>query len=70
MGIPEKRSLTLNAGHPLVRFLQGEAPEDDKNEVCRQIYDLCEMARQPLTADRMVAFLKRSAKILTRSVEK
>ena len=70
MGIPEKRSLTLNAGHPLVKFLQGEAPEEDKNEVCRQIYDLCEMARQPLTADRMVAFLKRSAKILTKSVEK
>ena len=38
--------------------------------VCRQIVDLCEMARQPLVADRMVDFLNRSNKLLTMLAEK
>ena len=35
-----------------------------------QVADLAEMARQPLVADRMVEFLKRSNELLTMMIEK
>ena len=70
MDIPEKRTLTLNGKHPLVAYLQKEeADEALKKQVCEQIMDLAEMARQPLVAERMVAFLKRSTEILSKAVE-
>ena len=40
-----------------------------RKTVCEQVVDLAEMARQPLTAERMVAFLKRSTKILGLAVK-
>ena len=56
--------------HPLVKWLQG-AQEDERTEtVCAQVADLAEMARQPLVADRMVDFLKRSNQLLTELIEK
>ena len=70
MKLPEKRTLVLNDKHPLVKWLQG-AEENDKTEtVCAQVADLAEMARQPLVADRMVDFLKRSNRLLTALIEK
>ncbi len=70
MKLPEKRTLVLNDKHPLVKWLQG-AEENDKTEtVCAQVADLAEMARQPLVADRMVDFLKRSNQLLTALIEK
>ena len=70
MKLPEKRTLVLNSRHPLVVWLQ-DAPDDDKSrEICAQVADLAEMARQPLVADRMVDFLKRSNQLLTRIIEK
>ncbi len=68
MKLPEKRTLVLNDKHPLVKWLQG-AEENEKTEtVCAQVADLAEMARQPLVADRMVEFLKRSNALLTQLV--
>ncbi len=70
MEIPEKRTLTLNLKHPLVAYLtKDDASEEKRKLVCEQIYDLAEMARQPLVAERMVAFLKRSTQILSLAVE-
>ena len=70
MEMPEKRTLTLNAKHPLVAYVKGaDADADTRKLVCEQIMDLAEMARQPLMADRMVAFLKRSTTILSKAVE-
>ena len=64
--MPEKRTLTLNRKHPLISYLDGEGGDDETRKmVCEQVMDLAEMARQPLTADRMVSFLKRSTKILS-----
>ncbi|MDO4740923.1 MAG: molecular chaperone HtpG [Eubacteriales bacterium] len=64
--MPEKRTLTINAKHPLCAILRGEgADEHLRGMVCEQIYDLAEMARQPLESERMVAFLKRSNELLT-----
>lgn len=69
--IPEHRTLTLNEKHPLVKYLISAEEEGDITQmVCRQIVDLCEMARQPLVADRMVDFLNRSNKLLTMLAEK
>ena len=68
MKLPEKRTLVLNDKHPLVKWLQG-AEENEKTEtVCAQVADLAEMARQPLVAERMVDFLKRSNRLLTELV--
>ena len=71
MEMPEKRTLTLNRKHPLIDYLNGEAGDGDTRKmVCEQVIDLAEMARQPLTADRMVNFLKRSTQILSKAVVK
>ena len=71
MQMPEKRTLTLNSKHPLVRFLMENNADDEKTTlVCEQLVDLAEMARQPLVAERMVNFLKRSTRILSIAVEK
>ena len=65
MNLPEKRTLVLNAKHPLVGWLKTAEDGDVRTAVCRQVADLAEMARQPLVADRMVEFLKRSNELLT-----
>ena len=51
-------------------YLNGDsADEETRKLVCEQIVDLAEMARQPLVAERMVAFLRRSNQILCKAVE-
>ena len=68
MKLPEKRTLVLNDKHPLVRWLRGAEDDERTQNVCAQVADLAEMARQPLVADRMVDFLKRSNALLTQLV--
>ena len=71
MNLPEKRTLVLNAGHPLVNWIKNAEEEGDlTSSVCAQVVDLAEMARQPLVADRMVEFLKRSNELLTMIIQK
>ncbi len=70
MKLPEKRTLVLNDKHPLVKWLQGAEDDARTQSVCAQVADLAEMARQPLVADRMVDFLKRSNQLLTELIEK
>jgi hypothetical protein len=57
--MPERRSLVLNARHPLVKHLETAAVSEMTTKIAQQILDLAEMARSPLESDRMVAFLKR-----------
>ncbi len=68
MKLPEKRTLVLNDKHPLVKWLQGAEANERTETVCAQVADLAEMARQPLMAERMVDFLKRSNELLTQLV--
>ena len=68
--MPQKRTLTLNDKHPLIRFLTDSSDEEMKSLICHQVLDLAEMARQPLEAERMVEFIKRSNKLLTLAIEK
>ena len=71
MVLPEKRTLVLNASHPLVSWIKDAEEDGDlTRSVCAQVADLAEMARQPLVADRMVEFLKRSNALLTMVIQK
>ncbi len=64
--LPERRTLVLNAAHPLIEYLRDADADSDMTEmVCNQVMDLAEMARQPLDSERMIAFLSRSNKLLT-----
>lgn len=70
MNLPEKRTLVLNAKHPLIHWIENAPDGENTDSVCAQVADLAEMARQPLVAERMVEFLKRSNALLTKLVEK
>ncbi|MGI6239059.1 MAG: molecular chaperone HtpG [Christensenellales bacterium] len=69
MSMPEKRTLVLNDKHPIVKWLKNAEAGEVRNAVCGQVVDLAEMARQPLVAERMMEFLKRSNELLTMLVE-
>ena len=70
MKLPEKRTLVLNEKHPLVKWIESAEEGEKTDAICAQVADLAEMARQPLVADRMVEFLKRSNALLTQLIEK
>ena len=70
LNLPEKRTLVLNAKHPLVKWIENAPDGENTDSVCAQVADLAEMARQPLVAERMVEFLKRSNALLTQLIEK
>ena len=67
--MPEKRTLVLNDKHPIVNWLKNAEEGETRTAVCSQIVDLAEMARQPLVAERMMEFLKRSNALLTMLVK-
>ena len=69
--LPEKRTLVLNAAHPLIKYLEtADAEAELTKDVCEQVADLAEMSRQMLSPERMVAFLARSNKLLTELAQK
>ena len=69
--LPEKRTLVLNAAHPLIRYLEtADAEAELTRDVCEQVADLAEMSRQTLSPERMVTFLARSNKLLTELAQK
>ena len=70
VALPEKRTLVINSAHPVAKWLEVQDDDERAEEVCAQVFDLAEMARQPLVADRMVDFLRRSNALLTRLIEK
>ena len=69
MKLPEKRTLVLNSRHPLIKWLESAEDNELSREICAQVADLAEMARQPLVAERMVDFLKRSNALLTKVID-
>ncbi len=70
MALPEKRTLVLNSKHPLIQWLEKSEDDELSRDICAQVADLAEMARQPLVAERMVDFLKRSNALLTKVIGK
>ena len=70
LALGEKRTLVLNGKHPVVNYLLKAQDDERARQMCAQVYDLAEMARQPLVAERMVEFLKRSNALLGLLIEK
>ena len=66
MGMPERRTLVINASHPLTQYIIAADPDSDMTKmVLNQVMDLAEMSRQTLQPERMVSFLERTGKLLT-----
>jgi len=68
---PTESRLILNAAHPLVvelDTLKKANREEDAKLVTEQVYDLARLAHEPLKAEEMTAFLRRSAEILAKAM--
>ncbi|GHU72845.1 hypothetical protein AGMMS49992_09690 [Clostridia bacterium] len=68
-GMPASIKLVLNSRSPVVEALSVRESGEDTNELCRQIFDLAEMARQPLEPDAAKKFIARSYGLLARLVK-
>ena len=68
--MPEKRTLILNTKSPITQYLEQSQDTDRANALICQLMDLAEMARQPLSGERMVGFLKRSNELLLSAIDK
>ncbi|MDL2207007.1 molecular chaperone HtpG [Eubacteriales bacterium OttesenSCG-928-N13] len=68
--MPEQRTLVLNEKHPLTQYLEGSTDEEQNALICAQLLDLSDMAREPLSGERMVDFLKRSNALLGMLIKK
>ena len=62
--MPSDVHLALNRRCPVIAALNGREADENTLMICRQIYDLAEMARQPLEAEAMGKFIERSHKLL------
>lgn len=63
--MPSSASLVLNRRSPVIAALNKRESGEDTFLICRQVYDLAEMARGPLEADAMGRFIERSNKLLS-----
>ena len=62
--MPSQVKLALNRRCPVVAALSKREANEESFEICRQIFDLAQMARQPLEAEAMGKFIERSNKLL------
>ncbi len=62
--MPSQVKLALNRRCPVIAALSKREANEDSFEICRQIFDLAQMARQPLEAEAMGKFIERSNKLL------
>lgn len=62
--MPSNVQLVLNKRSPVIAALNNREANEDTFVICRQIFDLAEMARQPLEAEAMGKFIERSNKLL------
>ncbi len=63
-------TLVLNAGHPLVQYIQEHEEEENTSVICEQLYDMAVMSHKQLSPDQMTRFLERSNKIMMMLTEK
>lgn len=56
--------LTLNASHPLVKFVLEHKRSSAAPIICKQLYDLAALSHKPLSPEEMNAFVKRSNDIM------
>lgn len=62
--MPGAVELVLNRRSPVIEALNRRPADEETFMLCRQVYDLAEMARQPLSAEAMGMFIERSNKLL------
>ena len=58
------QTLTLNANHPLVKYIFEHKDSEHAPMFCEQLYDLAMISNQPLSVDAMTKFVERSNKIM------
>lgn len=67
--MPDRFTLVLNRRNKAIQELAARDPENETTQLlCQQIYDLARMSAQPLEADEITAFLKRSQKLVAMAV--
>ncbi|MDR0928342.1 MAG: molecular chaperone HtpG [Oscillospiraceae bacterium] len=62
--MPSTPQLVLNRRSAVIAALNAREAGEDAFQICRQVFDLAEMARQPLEAEAMGRFIERSNKLL------
>ena len=62
--MPAKYSVVLNSRSTTVQKLSEREKDDTSLLLARQLYDLAELSRQPLEAEQMTAFIRRSMEIV------
>ena len=63
--MPGSGKLVLNGKSPVIAALSKSESGEQQLLICRQLYDLAEMARQPLEAEAMGTFIERSNQLLS-----
>ncbi|MGN0242658.1 MAG: molecular chaperone HtpG [Lachnospiraceae bacterium] len=64
-GATLNETLVLNANNELVQYVCEHEEGENTDLICKQLYDLALLANQPLNAEGMKNFLKRSNQILS-----
>ncbi len=67
--MPSMVRLVLNRRNGMIENLNSREANEETFELCRQIYDLAEMARQPLEAEAMGKFIERSNRLLAKMMK-
>lgn len=64
VAMPSGAELVLNKRSPVIAALNRRDANEETFMICRQVFDLAEMARQPLEADALGEFIQRSNQLL------
>ena len=59
-------TLTLNANHPLVKYVTEHHEGETTELICQQLYDLAVLGNAPLSPEGMTKFIARSNEIMMR----
>ena len=62
--MPAKYNVVLNSRSSAIRALAARGKDDRSVLLARQLYDLAELSRQPLEAEQMTEFIRRSMEIV------
>ncbi len=64
MAMPARFSVVLNSRNKTVARLSEREKDETSALLARQLYDLAELSRQPLEAEQMTAFIRRSMEVV------
>ena len=67
--MPAKYNVVLNSRSKTVKKLAARGKDERSVLLCRQLYDLAELSRQPLEAEQMTEFIRRSMEIVEMAAE-